>query len=284
MGKPAARLGDMHTCPMLTGTVPHVGGPITGPSVSNVLIGGQPAAVIGDMCTCTGPPDIIAMGSTSVIFGGRFAARQTDNTAHGGLISVGLSTVLIGGPASATSLNISSPNKSRWDKLKANIGIKAGDDGIIKYGDIIVEPDQNNPDYQGKVIADLIMIDNTPTGKKLLKSLNDGGGATIKGEHTYEHKGEKMTVRRNACFYKDSPPTIVYDPDSQSSSNNPTQPWQTRPPAIGLAHGLINADTENTPETNKEKLNSGGEPSGDNDPFTENKIRSEWHTSQHQRK
>lgn len=89
----------MHICPMVTpGTppIPHVGGPIMGPGCPNVLIGGQPAAVMGDICTCVGPPDTIAAGSSSVLFGGKPAARLGDSTAHGGTILVGLPNVLIG--------------------------------------------------------------------------------------------------------------------------------------------------------------------------------------------
>jgi uncharacterized Zn-binding protein involved in type VI secretion len=96
MGKPAARIGDMHTCPMVTGLVPHVGGPIIGPGAPNVLIGGMPAAVMGDMVTCAGPPDTIIMGSTGVFIGGKPAARMGDPTAHGGIIILGCMTVLIG--------------------------------------------------------------------------------------------------------------------------------------------------------------------------------------------
>jgi uncharacterized Zn-binding protein involved in type VI secretion len=96
MGKPAARISDMHTCPMVTGLVPHVGGPIIGPGVPNVLIGGMPAAVMGDMVTCVGPPDTIIMGSTGVFIGGKPAARMGDPTAHGGVIVLGCMTVLIG--------------------------------------------------------------------------------------------------------------------------------------------------------------------------------------------
>jgi uncharacterized Zn-binding protein involved in type VI secretion len=69
-GQPAARVGDMHTCPMVTPgvpPVPHVGGPITGPGSPTVLIGGMPAARMGDSCTCTGPPDSIVMGCPTVI-------------------------------------------------------------------------------------------------------------------------------------------------------------------------------------------------------------------------
>jgi uncharacterized Zn-binding protein involved in type VI secretion len=93
----AARLTDMHTCPMVTGTVPHVGGPITSPGVPTVLIGGLPAAVVGDMCTCVGPPDAIAQGSGTVMIGNMPAARLGDMTTHGGVIVLGCATVMIGG-------------------------------------------------------------------------------------------------------------------------------------------------------------------------------------------
>ncbi len=97
MGKPAARITDMHTCPMVTGSVPHVGGPVLPPGEPTVLIGGMPAARVGDMAVCTGPPDSIAMGSATVLIGGMPAARLGDITAHGGTIVAGCPTVLIGG-------------------------------------------------------------------------------------------------------------------------------------------------------------------------------------------
>lgn len=92
----AARVGDLHVCPM-PGPPPHVGGAIIGPGSATVLIGGMAAAVVGDMCTCTGPPDTILKGSSSVLIGGKPAVRVGDSTAHGGLISMGIATVLIGG-------------------------------------------------------------------------------------------------------------------------------------------------------------------------------------------
>ena len=100
MSKPAARITDMHVCPMVTPglpPVPHVGGPVLGPGVPTVFIGGVPAAVLGDLCTCVGPPDTILMGSSTVMVGGKPAARLGDPTAHGGTITVGCPTVLIGG-------------------------------------------------------------------------------------------------------------------------------------------------------------------------------------------
>jgi uncharacterized Zn-binding protein involved in type VI secretion len=94
----AARAGDMHVCPMVDpGPKPHVGGPILPPGIPTVLIGGMPAAVVGDMCTCTGPPDSIVKGSATVLIGGKPAARMGDSTAHGGSIVAGCATVLIGG-------------------------------------------------------------------------------------------------------------------------------------------------------------------------------------------
>lgn len=95
---PAARITDMHTCPMIDpGPKPHVGGPITGPGVATVLIGGLPAAVVGDSCVCVGPPDTITKGSGTVKFGGKPAARIGDSTAHGGVIVAGYPQVMIGG-------------------------------------------------------------------------------------------------------------------------------------------------------------------------------------------
>jgi uncharacterized Zn-binding protein involved in type VI secretion len=93
----AARITDMHVCPMTSGPVPHVGGPVMPPGAVTVLIGGLPAATVGDMAICTGPPDSIIMGSTTVMIGGKPAARMGDTMAHGGKIVAGCPTVLIGG-------------------------------------------------------------------------------------------------------------------------------------------------------------------------------------------
>lgn len=94
---PAARLTDMHVCPMVTVIIPHVGGPIVGPGVSTVLIGKMPAAVVGDNCVCVGPPATIVKGSSTVMIGKKPSARMGDSTAHGGTIVLGCPTVIIGG-------------------------------------------------------------------------------------------------------------------------------------------------------------------------------------------
>ena len=98
---PAARVTDLHQCPLSTPVgpvqVPHVGGPILGPGAPTVLIGGLPAAKVGDLAFCVGPPDAVVKGSATVKVMGMPAARMGDKTAHGGTIAIGFPTVLIGG-------------------------------------------------------------------------------------------------------------------------------------------------------------------------------------------
>lgn len=96
MGRPAARVGDMHVCPMSDGPKPHVGGPVLPPCAVTVLTGSIPQARVGDLCTCVGPPDVIVQGSFTVLAMGKPTARMADTTAHGGKIIIGLPTVLIG--------------------------------------------------------------------------------------------------------------------------------------------------------------------------------------------
>jgi len=96
MGMPAARITDMHVCPMVTALVPHVGGPILPPGAVTVLIGMLPAARVTDMATCAGPPDVIALGSFTVLTCKMPQARIGDMTAHGGAIVLGCFTVLVG--------------------------------------------------------------------------------------------------------------------------------------------------------------------------------------------
>ena len=93
----AARITDMLVCPMVSGVVPHVGGPILPPGSPTVLIGGLPAATLGDMLVCAGGPDTIVVGSATVMINKKPAARMGDSTAHGGKIIVGCPTVNIGG-------------------------------------------------------------------------------------------------------------------------------------------------------------------------------------------
>ena len=107
----AARVGDMHTCPMaIPGTppVPHTGGPVAPARCPTVLIGGMPAARVGDSAVCVGPLDVIVQGSPSVLIGGTMAARAGDATAHGGRMVAGMASVLIGLSAQAAALQVGS--------------------------------------------------------------------------------------------------------------------------------------------------------------------------------
>ena len=96
MGMPQARVTDMHVCPMVTVLVPHVGGPILPPGALTVLVVGLPAATVTNMCVCVGPPDVIILGSFTVLIQKLPAARLGDMTAHGGVIVMGAPTVLVG--------------------------------------------------------------------------------------------------------------------------------------------------------------------------------------------
>jgi len=94
--KLAARVLDAHLCPMVDVVKPHVGGPVT-MGCPTVMICGMPAARVNDPVTCVGPPDMIALGSMTVKIGFMPAARFMDMTVHGGMITVGAPTVIIGG-------------------------------------------------------------------------------------------------------------------------------------------------------------------------------------------
>ncbi len=97
MPGPVATIGSMHVCPMCSGTVPHIGGPVSGPGAPNVLINNKPAALMGDMCVCVGPPDVIAQGAPNVFFNGVPVVCVGDMTAHGGAVTQGEPNVIIGG-------------------------------------------------------------------------------------------------------------------------------------------------------------------------------------------
>lgn len=117
MPGPIATQGSMHVCPMCDGPKPHIGGPIIGPGAPNILINSKPAALMGDMCTCMGPPDIIAQGAANVFFNGVPVACQGDLTAHGGVITSGEPNVIIG--SASPSPTVTMPvNKIPFPKIK----------------------------------------------------------------------------------------------------------------------------------------------------------------------
>ena len=123
MGFPAARIGDMHLCPMVApGPCPHVGGPIIQGS-PNVITGGMPQARVGDKAICCCPPDTIAAGSSGVLVNNKPAARLTDSTVHGGKIIVGCPTVLIGGGGGGGGQSAGAKGGAITTKVKAGADV-----------------------------------------------------------------------------------------------------------------------------------------------------------------
>ncbi len=122
MGKPGARIGDHHVCPMVDpGPKPHVGGPVVQGNPT-VMVGGMPAATLGDQCVCCGPPDAIAQGEPTVMIGGKPAATMGSSTAHGGTIVAGCPTVLIGssGGGGGGGATVTKKPKSQKNKKPKN--------------------------------------------------------------------------------------------------------------------------------------------------------------------
>lgn len=152
MGQPAARVGDMHVCPFWDGPKPHVGGPVLPAGVPTVLIGGMPAAVSGNMCTCAGAPDIIAKGSATVFIGGMPAARMGDMTAHGGSIVVGCFTVLIGDAGSGGSSGGGGAGANTTGKIPAGVGAEQAKK--IANSDALKEAAQKGKDKAAKTNKD----------------------------------------------------------------------------------------------------------------------------------
>lgn len=275
MGQPAARSGDMHMCPMVTPgvpPVPHVGGPILPPGAPTVLIGSMPAATLGTMCTCVGPPDAIIKGAITVMLIKKPAARMGDQTAHGGVITVGLPTVLIGESPLASAIGF------------VNI---VGDDN-----------------FRAATMEALAQLYMTPTGRALLFALNRSGRTvTIKrtnGGNACDGDTAGGVVNADGTPGTSINSTISFNPDRTSIGT--TEDWMTRPPGVALGHELIHseqmatgtfstqqvnndsvADPANpggTQQQNASEVQATGIPPYDGRPYTENKIRDEWNPRQ----
>lgn len=221
MGFPAARLMDNHLCPMVTPglpPIPHVGGPISGPCVPTVLIGNMPAATLGDMCVCVGPPDSIIKGSVSVLIGGKPAARVTDNCAHGGMIVMGCPTVLIGdAPSPSTVMGLQASAKGAPFCEICNALAAAFADSPMPNNTPLAAPSTSKTTKAKKVkalkspLSDkkvAKLISKSPTLKENIKALQKDGW-TIKygeaGKGSFCKRDEKSIV----IDPKDEAPTSV---------------------------------------------------------------------------
>jgi uncharacterized Zn-binding protein involved in type VI secretion len=258
MGKLAARMTDTQACPLTTGSVPHVGGAILSPCSFDVPIENLPAARLGDLAVCIGPPNVIALGSFAVLIGRQPAARQFEPMAHGGKIVAAAATVYIGdkGP---------------------NIGglpVVRNPDGTYTVGKNI-NVDFNDPTAAAQVLGDLATIAATPAGLAVLQSIDNSGhkvtihptdphdpptattttsdpqGATAKGTPLYNEKGERVedddfNQKKGTGTGADS--SIAYNPGEW-----PYAGYRTDPPGdVGLFHELEHADHNATGTTASE--------------------------------
>lgn len=242
--QPAARVTDMHTCPMMTpGTppVPHVGGPILPPCAPQVLVGGLPQARITDMATCVGPPDIIAQGAATVLVQGLPAARQGDATAHGGVIVMGLPTVLIGGPAFGarpTSMVL----RLRWGWPPW--------EWRLTYGDSIeIRPDPDDPTFQSRALAALIRLDLTRNMHSAFDAIEASGRRVIienyrpgPGDDPYNAYCTAHDIDGALDPNRGSDSTVTWNPDVHGFGPPGTTPdWQQPGSDVILGHELIHA-------------------------------------------
>lgn len=278
---PAARLTDMHVCPMVTGVVPHVGGPVLPTCSPNVLTGKLPQARVTDQALCVGPIDILVKGSPTVLVNKLPAVRIiVDTTAHGGMVVMGCFTVWIGDGGAGGSAG---PAAALLDK------IAQGKSGIKIEG---------TPEFQQKTLAALGRLAQTPTGLGLLQQL-DASGKNVTIKETAAGNTENAANFGNGLYDKangrpgpGTDSTVLWNPNKDTLGSG-TEPWQTRDPAIGLGHelnhsyhdayGTTNGDTSsytgldgNTYSAPGYEQQAVGFGPYQNDPYTENKLRQDF--------
>lgn len=206
---PAARVGDFHLCPMVNIIIPHIGGSILPPCAPTVFTGGPNQARISDLATCVlGPPDVIAMGAATVLVQGLPASRMLDQTVHGGLILLGLPTVLIGGPAFV---------------LPPNLKI----DGP--------------PLFQQKVIRDLYFLSTTPTGKALLDRIGAAGQPVTIIPNPGKNGFCSPASASDAAAGTPTGSTIQYNPDYRSNAFDSANNMLAQPPQLIIGHEMSHA-------------------------------------------
>ncbi len=277
---PAARVTDLHTCPM----APPPGLPIIPPCAINVLIGFMPAARMTDLCACIGPPpapvDAIIFGSPTVLIGGLPAARMGDPTAKGGVITTGFPTVLIG------LVGIAAPLPPVTPVPVGPVKLSAQDDGsyVAQLGDNLTI--EGSKEFVETAMNDLAMLNGTPTGSSLISTIMDSdqpvrivetsGGNSVTG-----FTGDAW-LNSDGTAGAGSPSTVNYNPERKQIGDG-SEDWMTRPPIVGLGHELVHVDqvqngrldratVDGTPHYELEAVGLGDFADA---PHTENKIRDE---------
>lgn len=276
-GMPAARLTDMHTCPLCMG----VPAPITAVGAPTVLIGYLPAARMGDVCVCIPPPvpDPIVFGSPTVLIMGQPAARMLDPTGKGG--------VIVGPCAPNVLIGLGGTQTGTIGGMSVVIIFNADGTTETHVGNNIVI--KGSPEFQAAVVTDLSKLAATPTGAGLLNSLDSGSHKvtiveTSNGNECggYTNPGGRFK-NADGTNGAGTDSTVSYNPH-RSEIGDGTEAWTNRPPAIGLGHELIHAD-----DASKGQMDTGDDDSGtrnrekqavglppyENRPYTENKLRRE---------
>lgn len=278
---PAARITDMHVCPLVTGVVPHVGGPILPPCEPTVLIGGLPAARITDMLTCVGPPDVILMGSPTVLIGNLMAARIGDPTAHGGVIVLGCFTVMIGeaGTPGSTMANAFGLDAAVAGTDAFGIGVPSTGGTAASSTEEYASGVKMNgsTDFRKKTKEALDRLNATPTGKALLKSIGDSK-KTVTIVETTVNNGQCRRASDDANKKSDGAPGKGSD---STVSFNPSFTPGGIPNEDVLGHEMIHAqhnaygqrETGKTGGVKDEELKTVGLPPFPEKGLTENSLR-----------
>jgi uncharacterized Zn-binding protein involved in type VI secretion len=255
---PAARVSDMHVCPMFDGPKPHVGGPILPPCQPNVLICGLPAARISDMATCAGPPDVIVKGASTVLIGGLPAARVLDITAHGGTII----------PPCAITVLINDPSFSVPSVITL----------------------EGSPAFMSATVRDLYYLSTLPSGAQLLARLQAAGKPIVirefNGNNGYATPNNEADARNGTGTGS----VVQYNPNFRSNVNDASGNLIPQPPQMVLGHELCHAlansegrqqhgpdpaGPASQPDINREESQAIGTGSHSAQDISENTLRSD---------
>lgn len=239
---PAARIGDMHTCPLVNpGPVPHVGGPVS-MGAPTVTIGYMPAARVADMLVCTGPPDSIAMGEPTVLICYMPAARIGDPTVHGGVIVAGCPTVMIGSSGSGGAGGYSPAPPSMWDRFQVWVWNLFHDEAHQReaYSDGIVI--EGTPEFRAQTRAALDRLASLPSGGQLLQQI-DSSGHEVTIRETTDANGyctpENGTDAQTPGVGTDS--VVEWNPNHHTT--DASDPVTGRPGStVILGHELVHAN------------------------------------------
>lgn len=226
-GKPAATVGSNHTCPMCTGTTPHVGGPIT-QGEANVLFNGKPVATMGSMCTCVGPPDMIVQGNPTVLINGKAIACVGDMTAHGGVIVSGSSNIIIGsGGSSPTTIipikKIPFPKISFTNKVLGNAKKAIANQEALRNESENIESEPKVYNHQWRkeetVIRDRKVLKIVTLTADVM-NIPDGQTATIKVIKPSSNENEEEQVVELTGTVKDKRITVEWELEDASLNEN----------------------------------------------------------------